>query len=130
MRTYYLLLGYLIPAYIPHGGYIRLRSEVSEHDKRQYYESTDMSLPRNYTLLKAGRLELKVVYHNVDEGHLLIKAPSRREAYSVANIVRGFLSNLWGWFPDDRSDTFFLQELTKVPQPNWSKDDLMGCPHF
>ena len=85
----------------------------------------NITLPENYTILEEGYLELKVVYYNVDEGHLLIKAPSRREAYSVANAIRGLLSNLEGLFPDDRSDTFFLQELTKVPKPNWSKEDLI-----
>lgn len=128
MRTYYLLFGYLIPMYLPHNGYIRLKPDISPRDKRQYYksyENMNISLPKNYTLLKEGRLELKVVYCNVDEGHLLIKAPSRREAYSVANAVRGLLSNLWGWFPDDRSDNFFLQELMKIPQPSWSKEDFI-----
>lgn len=125
MRTYYLLLGYSIPVYVSHGGHYQLRSDIPEHDKREYYESVNVSLPRNYTLLKVDGLELKVVYYNVDEGHLLIKAPSRREAYSGANAIRGLLSNLHGMFPDDRSDTFYLQELTKVPQPTWSKDDLI-----
>jgi len=125
MRTYYLLLGYLIPVYISHEGYYRLHTNIPEHNKREYYESVNVSLPRNYTLLKVDGLELKVVYHNVDEGHLLIKAPSRREAYSVANAIRGLLSNLEGLFPDDRGDTFFLQELTKVPKPNWLKEDLI-----
>lgn len=125
MRTYYLLLGYLIPVYIANKGYIHLRPEISERDKREYYKSMNMTLPENYTILKEGRLELKVVYYNVDEGRLLIKAPSRREAYSLASAIRGLLSNLRGLFPDDRSDTFFFQELTKVPKPNWSKEDLI-----
>ena len=125
MRTYYLLLGYLIPVYISYGGYIRLRSEIPERDKREYYENGNMAFPHNYPLLKEGRLELQVVYHNFDEGHLLIKAPSRREAYSLANAIRGLLSNLNGWFPDDRSDNFYLQELTKIPQPSWSQEDLI-----
>jgi len=125
MGTYYLLLGYLIPVYTSHGGSIHLRPEIPERDKRQYYENMNMPLPKNYTLLKEGRLELKVVYYNVDEGQLLIKAPSRREAYSVANAIRGFLSNVEGLFPDDRGGTYFLQELTKVPQPNWSTEDVI-----
>lgn len=125
MRTYYLLLGYLIPVYVSHGGYYRLRTDIPEHDKREYYGSVNVSLPRNYTLLKVDGLELKVVYYNVDEGRLLIKAPSRREAYSVANAIRGLLGNVEGLFPDDRSDTFYLQELTKVPQPNWSTEDVI-----
>lgn len=125
MRTYYLLLGYLIPVYTSYGGEIHLNPDVPEREKREYYETMNVSLPRNYTLLKVGRLEVKVVYYNVDEGRLLIKAPSRREAYSVANAIRGFLGNVEGLFPDDRSFTYYLQELTKIPQPGWSKEDLI-----
>ena len=125
MRTYYLLLGYLIPVYTSYGGEIHLEPDVPEREKREYYETMSVSLPRNYTLLKMRRLELEVVYYNVDEGRLLIKAPSRREAYSVANAIRGFLGNVEGLFPDDRSFTYFLQELTKVPQPNWSTKDVI-----
>jgi hypothetical protein len=125
MRTYYLLLGYLIPVYTSCGGEIHLNPDVPEHEKREYYETMTVSLPRNYALLKVRCLELKVVYYNVDEGRLLIKAPSRREAYSVANAIRGFLGNVEGLFPDDRSFTYYLQELTKIPQPSWSKEDVI-----
>jgi len=118
MPKYYLLNNYLVYDH----------SNGDRKSKKKYYKETGNKPPKNFSFLKISKdLEVRVVFYDIDIGHFLIKAPSRREAYGIANAIRGFLGLICGWLPADRSSSaFFLLELNKIPKPSWTKTDLVN----
>ncbi len=57
---------------------------------------------------------------------MLIKSNSRREAYSLANAIRGIIGIFYGYMPDSDPYRYFLEELHKIPNASWKESDFVN----
>ena len=108
MRRYYLLMGYLIPTILIDGIFVAYDGlKRIKHKKPQTHVFLKLS-PNN---------SIYISYHDSSEnGHLLIKAISRRDAYYVADIIRGFYTIFYGWSATQNDITFYLEEFQRIPK--------------
>ncbi len=132
MAKYYLVRGFRVPFFHNNESF-GCQFSASNKSKLNNYKKQRIIPPSNYTLIKiTPRIEVKIVYCNVDVGFFLLKAPSRREAYFLANAIRGFYGIFYGWLPPSDEDTYFLYEIGKIPQSSWLERDLLDSlwPHY
>lgn len=129
MAKYYLLMDYLTPSFTDMDGLsIGMTGPLSGSmaNKRKFYKrSSYASLPKTRRILEVEPgLILYVAVFDIDVGHYVIKATSRKKAYDVATMIRTFFSLFFGMQPDERSGHYFLQELSRLPRPNWNDKRL------
>jgi hypothetical protein len=127
MARYYLLTGYLIKA--SHKGNNISLPSMPRKSAEKIYRKQGIPVPpkpKNYSLLKiSSNLEIKVVYTDLNYGHLLIRASSRREAYSIAFAIIGYFGNFVGWPSEYVRLGYFLPEFNRMPNPSWTRSDLL-----
>jgi|GEM_PF-5626302 len=130
MRRYYLLLDYIVPVYTNHGNdNVGMTGPLQSEgdDKREFYsEHPFIGSPKTRRLLEVEpNVVLYVAYHDVDVGHFTIGSRSRSKAYQLATILRAMFSLFHGWQPDDRTGHYFLQELKRLPRPDWDESRML-----
>lgn len=131
MSRYYLLMDYTVPIFTDYGnGHISMTGPLkdSSEEKAEFYrENPHIPFPRTKRILDLERdLKLYVAFYDVDVGHFVIKARSRRNAYKLATILRALFSFFYGWQPDERSGHYFLQEIKRLPQPDWDDKRMLA----
>lgn len=126
MAKHYILLGYFIPQYS--GNKTICHNSTSSNRKKTIdYKKENMKLPKNYILLKFNKnLYVKVIYYNVDRGHLLIRAQSLEDAYELTNAIRSFFAIYFGYMPLDLLPEFYLQEIRTIPKPAWTEVEFLS----
>lgn len=130
MRRYYLLMDYTVPVFTDCGdGHVSMTGPLQSRgqDKREFYRKDPrVPLPKTARMLEVEPgVVLYVAYYDVDVGHFVIGSESRRKAYQVATILRALFSLFCGWQPDDRSGHYFLQELKRLPRPDWDEKRML-----
>ena len=110
MRRYYLLMGYLIPAY-----------SIDKLNRAKHKKS------QTHVFLKLSpKKSIYISFHDLSEnGHFLIKANSRKDAYYIADIIRGFYTIFYGWLATQNDITFYLEEFQKIPKTNWGEKGMI-----
>lgn len=131
MRRYYLLLDYTVPVYTDHGdGNVGMTGPLQSgtEDKREFYgEHPFIHAPKTGRLLEVEPgVVLYVAYYDVDVGHFTIGSRSRSKAYQLATVLRAMFSLFHGWQPDDRTGHYFLQELKRLPRPDWDEERMLA----
>ena len=130
MRRYYLLMDYTIPVFTDCGnGRVSMAGPLQSQgeDKREFYREDPFTpLPKTARMLEVEPgVVLYVAYYDVDVGHFVIGSKSRRKAYQLATILRALFSLFCGWQPDDRTGHYFLQELKRLPRPDWDEKRML-----
>ena len=131
MRRYYLLLDYIVPVFADHGnGHVSMTGplQTESDDKRDFYTYDPfLALPKTSRLFEVEPgIVLYVAYYDVDVGHFVIGSASRSKAYQLATILRAMFSLFHGWQPDDRTGHYFLQELKRLPRPDWDENRMLA----
>lgn len=128
MARYYLVSDYLVPVYSEGGGMLG-RCNIDSHEELlDLCRSYGIKPSRNYCVLSIKpRLQVRAVFYAYILGLLMIKAPNRREAYSLATAIQAFFSVCFGYVPRVDRSTYFLNELNRVPQPSWTEEDLLNA---
>lgn len=130
MRRYYLLMDYTVPVFTDYeNGNVSMTGPLQSQadDKREFYrQHPHTPLPKTARMLEVEPdVVLYVAYYDVDVGHFVIGSDSRRKAYCVATVLRALFSLFYGWQPDDRTGHYFLQELKRLPRPNWDEGRML-----
>lgn len=131
MRMYYLLLDYTVPVFTDFGnGNVSMTGplQTDSDDKRDFYtEHPFTASPKTRRLLEVEPgVVLYVAHYDVDVGHFVIGSRSRSKAYQLATILRAMFSLFHGWQPDDRTGHYFLQELKRLPRPDWDESRMLA----
>lgn len=125
MSRYYLLTDYVIPIFAGGAIYSTPFSATREEKLGFYEEYSHVPRPKTKVVLSLEpNVRLYVAYHDIDVGHFVIKADTRGRAYEIATLLRAFFSLYHGWQTEANASHFFLQELKRLPQPEWDTERM------
>jgi len=128
---YYLLMNYIVPIYVDSGiGSMGMTSSIngSFSEKQKFYKKDKLhTYPKTERLcMVSDDLILYKAFFDIDRGYFVIRAKERKLAYDIATIIRYIINIRNGYQPDDRSGNYFLQELKRLPQPNWDEKKMLA----
>ena len=131
MNRYYLLMDYLIPVYTKEmADTVGMIGPLncSNKEKIEYYKNHSYAdIPNTKCILKIDDdLKLYVAYFNIDVGHFVIKSNSRKKAYDIATLLRSIFILFCGWQLDERTGYYYLQELKRLPKPDWDNNRMIN----
>jgi len=129
MNRYYLLMDYLVPIIKMLDFGVESRTgplQCSFEEKQEFYRDNPIVDAPKTKCIGSIRKEIRlyVAYHDIDVGHFVIKAKNRKQAYEFAGILRALFSLRFGWQPVDKPSYYFLQELHRIPNHEWTEERL------
>jgi len=124
-------MDYLVPVFTDCGnGKVMTTGPLmgNVEEKNDYYKShpTTVSPKTTRVLDVETDLRLYVAYFKIDIGHFVISSRSRRKAYQLATLLRALFSLFYGLQPEDRISHYFLQELKRLPRPDWGEEKMLA----
>lgn len=128
MSGYYLFSELIVPTVRDIDGRfhpVLFDSSNGRVGRERYFAQYNIPRQEDYTLVTIGRsASVRVVFLDFDRGNLVIAAKSRRQAYDIADSVRGYLC-LIGRAGERVYNTFLLLETRRLPRSTWSEDQLL-----